>query len=178
MQDPRKPGGGLLDPLQWFAVGKNGQLSNQPASVDPLAMAQQAQQMALGQMQSGMPAGSSWSTITRGSPMDFDALRMQLMMQQNGMQPGREDPTPGSKPPPGGGGGGGRPQEESRGLGLGRPADMDAQLSWQNWSPLPGVKDGDLGSVIGYMNRVQNFDPYENIPWKNFFRSPGNGKIT
>lgn len=133
-----KPGG-LLSPPQWYVGGQPGVRP----PYDPLAAAAQAQAMAQQQMMSPGPAGSSYSTITRGNPMDFDALRMQMMGwgSQGAQQPGRPDPTPGRKPPPGGGG-----QQPGPGAGDQR----FNMFSWQPFENLKGVREGDLGSIMRY----------------------------
>ena len=153
--------GGLLSPPQWNIAG-----TNRPAPFDPLAQAAQAQQMALQQAATPGPAGSSYSTITRGQPMDFDLMRMQMMgIQGNGaQQPGRQDPTPGSKPPMGGGNGGQQP-----GGGNGDPRFN--MFSWQGFAGLPGVKEGDLGSIMRYYANRASREPRP-LNMKQWFGNP------
>lgn len=89
---------------------------------DPLMLAQQAQNAAMQQAATPGPAGSSFTTMTRGAPMDFDTMRLNLMTPPDGFfsDPNTKPVPPGGKPPladdeaaaeaqrrAGGGGGGG-----------------------------------------------------------------------
>lgn len=127
MQKPAAPA------PQWYMA--NGG----PAIANPIPMAAQAWQQGQQQAMTPGPVGSSYTQniIRQGGVPDWNAMMGMGAPTPTANNGDNTKPVPpGGKPPQGPGGGNNDPRFNL--------------FSWQGFAGLPGVKEGDLGSVMRY----------------------------